>query len=50
MLQNLMVTIQDYLVLRDDIIQRGRRSSLELLGGTAQLRGDNRIWIWLEDM
>ena len=50
MLHNLMVTIQDYLLLSDDNEQRGALKSLELVGSTAQLREDNRICIWLEDV
>ena len=30
--------------------QRGALTSLELVGSTAQLREDNRICIWLEDV
>ena len=50
MLHNLMVMIQDYLLLSDDDKQRGALKSLELVGSTAQLREDNRICIWLEDV
>ena len=50
MLHNLMVTIQDYLLLSDDDKQRGALKSLKLVGSTAQLREDNRICIWLEDV
>ena len=50
MLHNLMVTIQEYLLLSDDNKQRGALKSLELVGSTAQLREDNRICIWLEDV
>ena len=50
MLHNLMVTIQEYLLLSDDDKQRGALKSLELVGSTAQLREDNRICIWLEDV
>ena len=50
MLQNLMVMIQEYLLLSDDNKQRGALKSLDLVGSTAQLRDDNRICIWLEDV
>ena len=50
MLHNLMVTIQEYLLLSDDNKQRGALKSLELVDSTAQLREDNRICIWLEDV
>ena len=49
MLHNLMVMIQEYLLLIDDNKQ-GALKSLELVGGTAQQRGDNRNCIWLEDV
>ena len=38
------------LKLSDDNKQRGALKSLELVGSTAQLREDNRICIWLEDV
>ena len=50
MLHHIMVVIQDYLLLSDDDKQRGALKSLELVGSTAQLREDNRICIWLEDV
>ena len=50
MLHNLMVVIQDYLLLNDDDKQSGALKSLDLVRSTAQLRGDNRICIWLEDV
>ena len=50
MLHNLMVMIQEYLLLSDDDKQRGSLKSLDLVGSTAQLREDNRICIWLEDV
>ena len=50
MLHNLMVMIQEYLLLSDDDKQRGALNSLDLVGSTAQLREDNRICIWLEDV
>ena len=50
MLHNLMVMIQDYLLLSDDDTQRGALKSLRLVGSTPQLREDNRICIWLEDV
>ena len=50
MLHNLMVMIQDYLLLSDDDKQRGALKSLELVRSTAQLRDDDRICIWLEDV
>ena len=50
MLHNLMVMIQEYLLLNDDDKQRGALNSLDLVGSTAQLREDNRICIWLEDV
>ena len=50
MLHNLMVMIQEYLLLSDDNKQRGALNSLDLVGSTAQLREDNRICIWLEDV
>ena len=42
--------IQEYLLLSDDDKQRGVLNSLDLVGSTAQLREDNRICIWLEDV
>ena len=50
MLHNLMSLIQEYLLLSDDDEHRGARSSLELVGSTAQLREHNRICIWLEEL
>ena len=50
MLHNVMVLIQEYLLLSDDDKQRGALKSLDLVGSTAQLREDNRICIWLEDV
>ena len=50
MLHDLMVTIHEYLLLSDDDKQRGRLNSLEIVGSTAQLRDDNRICIWLQDV
>ena len=50
MLHNLLVTIQEYLLLSDDSKECGALKSLELVGSTAQLREDNRICIWLEDV
>ena len=50
MLYNLMTMIQEYLLLSDDDKQRGALKSLDLVGSTAQLREDNRICIWLEDV
>ena len=50
MLHNLMSMIQDYLLLTDDNKERGALKSLDLVGSTAQLREDNRICIWLEDV
>ena len=50
MLRNLMVLIQEYLLLSDDDKQRGALKSLELVGSAAQLRENNRICIWLEDV
>ena len=50
MSHNLMVLIQEYLLLSDDNKQRGALKSLELVDSTAQLREDNRICIWLEDV
>ena len=50
MLHNLMIMIQEYLLLSDDNKQRGALNSLDLVGSTAQLREDNRICIWLEDV
>ena len=38
------------LLLSDDNKQRGALNSLDLVGSTAQLREDNRICIWLEDV
>ena len=45
-----MVMIQEYLLLSDDDTEHGALSFLELVGSTAQLREDNRICIWLEDV
>ena len=50
MLHNLMHMIQDDLLLSDDNTQRGALNSLRLVHSTAQLREDNRICIWLEDV
>ena len=50
MLHNLMVMIQEYLLLSDDNKQRGALKSLDLVRSTAELREDNRICIWLEDV
>ena len=50
MLHNLLVSVQEYLLLSDDDKQRGALTSLELVNSTAQLRADNRICIWLEDV
>ena len=50
MLHNVMVLIQEYLLLSDDDKQRGALKSLDLVGSTAQLREDNKICIWLEDV
>ena len=49
-LRNLMLLIQEYLLLNDDHKQRGALALLELVRSTAQLREDNRICIWLEDV
>ena len=45
-----MVAIQEYLFLTDDHDQHGALKSLELVGSTAQLREDNRICMWLQDV
>ena len=50
MLQDLMAMIQEYLLLNDDDKHRGALTSVELVGSTAQLREDNRICMWLEDV
>ena len=50
MLHNLMVLIQEYILVSDDDKQRGALKSLKLVNSTAQLRDDNRICIWLEDV
>lgn len=50
MLHNLMDTIQNYLLLNDNDNERGALTSLELVYSTAQVREDNRICIWLEDV
>ena len=50
MLHNLMAMIQEYLLLSDDNKQSGALNSLNLVGSTSQLREDNRICIWLEDV
>ena len=50
MLHNLMVMIQDYLLLNDDENGSGAVNSLALVNGTSQLRENNRICIWLEDV
>ena len=49
-LHNLMVMIQENLLLSDDNTQRGALESVDFLRSTAQLRQDNRICIWLEDV
>ena len=50
MLQNLMRMIQQHLLLSDDNIQSRAQESLDLVRGTATVREDNRICIWLEDV
>ena len=50
MLHNLMDTIQNYLLLNDNDKERGALKSLELVDSTAQVREDNRLCIWLEDV
>ena len=45
-----MVMMQDNLLLNDDDAEHGALKVLELVGSTAQLREDNRICIWLEDV
>ena len=50
MLRNLMALIQEYLLLSDDDKQQGALKSLDFVGSTAQLRSDNRICVWLEDV
>ena len=45
-----MAMIEDYLLLSADNKQRGALKSLHLVGSTVQLREDNRICIWLEDV
>ena len=50
MLHNLMDAIQDYLLLSDNDKERGALTSLELVDSSAQVREDNRICIWLEDV
>ena len=50
MLENLKKMIQDYLIITDDLKQRGALTSLELVGSTAQLRDDTRSCIWIEDV
>ena len=50
MLHNLMDAIQDYLLLNDNDKERGALQSLAPVGSSAQVREDNRICIWLEDV
>ena len=50
MLHNLMDTIQNYILLNDNDKERGALTSLELVDSLAQVREDNRICIWLEDV
>ena len=50
MLHNLMDTMQNYLLLNDNDKERGALQSLELVDRFAQVREDNRICIWLEDV
>ena len=45
-----MVLIREYLLLSDDDKQRGALKSLKLVGNTAHLREDNKIYIWIEDV
>ena len=45
-----MDVIQDYLLLNNDDKERGALTSLELVDSTAQIREDNKIFIWLEDV
>ena len=49
MLQNLMATIQEYLLLIDDNKEEGRLKSVQLGHGTARLREVNMICIWVQD-
>ena len=49
MLQHLMVTIQDFLVLSDDDEQNGAKKSLALVNRTAKSCDDNMICIWLQE-
>lgn len=50
MLHILMDTIQNYLLLNGNDKERGALTSWELVDSTAQVREDNRIWRWLEDV
>ena len=50
MLHNLMGAIQDYLLLNGNNKERGTLNSLELVDSTAEVREDNRICIWHEDV
>ena len=45
-----MVVIQEYILLNNNNTQRGSLKYLELVCSIAQLRADNRICIWLEDV
>ena len=49
MLRNLMVTLQEYLVLMNDDIERGAQKSLELVDREAGHKDDHMICIWLQD-
>ena len=49
MLQNLMAAIQEYVLLNDDNKEEGRLKYLQLVHGTARLREENRICIWVQD-
>ena len=50
MLSSLMATIQEFLVLSDDEIQRGAEESLKLVNRTAMCPDDNLICIWLQEV
>ena len=45
-----MDTIQNDLLLDDNDKERGTLNSLELVDSPAQVREDNRICTWLEDV
>ena len=50
MLHTLMVMIGENLLVSDDNKQHGALNSWDLVDSTAQLRQENTMYIWLEDV